>query len=357
LSQGESQFTVADLDYDLPPERIAQFPLPRREDSRMLIVNRKTGAIRDSFVRNLPELLNPKDLVVLNDTRVLPARFTATRATGGLIEGLFLQEDQPGTWRVMLERSRRLKIGEILKVGESASTLSMTLIDSLGEGHWQVQLTSRESPEIVLSRVGQTPLPPYIRRGAVNSATDSVDRERYQTVYARIPGAVAAPTAGLHLTQETLDSLRDKRVEVATVTLHVGAGTFKPILSDTLADHVMHSEEYQMPEGSVTAWNTCRNQGGRVTAVGTTVVRVLETVFGGERRDLNALRGSTNIFMYPPYRFEAVDMLLTNFHLPRSTLLSLVMAFAGVELTRRAYVHAIEKEYRFYSYGDAMFIE
>jgi S-adenosylmethionine:tRNA ribosyltransferase-isomerase len=186
---------------------------------------------------------------------------------------------------------------------------------------------------------------------------ESLDRERYQTVYARNPGAVAAPTAGLHLTQATLDSFRDKHIDVAYVTLHVGAGTFKPISSDTLADHVMHSERFEMPESSVAAWNKCRKQGGRVVAVGTTVVRVLETVFGEERRDLKALRGDTNIFLYPPYRFEAVDALLTNFHLPRSTLLALVMAFAGVELTRRAYAHAIENEYRFYSYGDAMFIE
>lgn len=349
------EFSLADLEYNLPEELIAQQPPARRDDARLLMIDRKTGTLRDSFICDLPESLNPADLLILNDTRVIPARFVARRISGGRMEGLFVSEISHGLWSVMLERSRRLRVGEQLIAGESPSELRITLLESFGEGHWKVQVDSAESPFGLLSRIGQTPLPPYIHRSASNAATDITDRERYQTVYASKPGAVAAPTAGLHLTREILDRIHNRGVEASFVTLHVGVGTFKPISVEHISAHKMHGESYDVPAATADARQRCIERGGRVVAVGTTVFRVLESVFG-QACGTGKLYGTTNIFIYPPHRPSAVDVLLTNFHLPRSTLLALVMAFAGVDLTRRAYQHAIAARYRFYSYGDAMLI-
>lgn len=348
--------TRSDLEYDLPPALVAQSPPPRRDDARMLVVSRESRSLQDSSVRHLVERLRHGDLLVLNDTRVLPARFTALRRTGGRVDGLFLEEISPGHWIVMLEGSRRLRPGETVCLKKGSDALEIRLGERLGEGRWRVEAASHEAASTVLERLGRPPLPPYIGRKESGDETESEDRERYQTVYARSPGAVAAPTAGLHLTKETLDALAQRDVKIGYVTLHVGAGTFKPVEAEDLTAHAMHSESYHLPDETVAAWRECRSRGGRVVAVGTTVVRVLESVLG-ERMDAGVRRGSTRLFIYPPYRITTVDALLTNFHLPSSTLLALVMAFAGVEPTRQAYQHAIQQRYRFYSYGDAMLIE
>ena len=354
-----ASFATSDLDYELPPSFIAQQPAARRDDARLLVVDRATGNVRDDHIAELPRLLRPGDLLVLNDTKVLAAKFTARRATGGAIPGLFVAVEEAGRWRVMLQGSRRLHVGERLTVATTTGDpVALTLEEDFGEGQWRVHVTPGGTPEETLDRIGQTPLPPYIRRGTDAPMTDAEDRTRYQTVYARRPGAIAAPTAGLHLTDPLLQRIREAGVETAFVTLHVGVGTFKPIAVDDLSRHDMHAERYELPEQVADAVRACRRRNGRVVAVGTTSVRVLESAASEsiEDRVVELQRGSTNLLIYPPYRFRVVDALLTNFHLPRSTLLALVMAFAGMDLTRRAYQHAIDVRYRFYSYGDAMLI-
>ena len=242
-------------------------------------------------------------------------------------------------------------------MGDAAGLL---LISNLGEGEWRTAIEPREPAEVVLGRIGRTPLPPYIARSEAD--VDGLDQERYQTVFARKPGAIAAPTAGLHMTQDMLDHLRNRGVNIAFVTLHVGLGTFKPITATCLSEHVMHSEAYEVPAETIAAVASCKSHGGRVVAVGTTTVRVLESVardhagFEGIRNPGESLRGSTDLFIYPPYQFLSIDAMLTNFHLPRSTLLAMVMAFGGMEQIRITYAHAIKQKYRFYSYGDAMLI-
>lgn len=353
-----TKFPIEELDYVLPAELIAQSPPARREDARLLVVDRAADTIRDRTIVDLPDLLRPGDLLVLNDTKVLPAKFSARRETGGAVPGLFVEEESPGRWRVLLEGSKRLRNGEILAMDSlSGPPVSMKLLTSHDGGEWLVQVSASGTVEEILNRVGQTPLPPYIHRGVGNRNADSMDRERYQTVYAQRPGAVAAPTAGLHLTEPLLDRLRAVGVNVAFVTLHVGLGTFKPIIADDLSKHVMHAERYDLPTETAEAVNACRGRGGRVVAVGTTTVRVLESSAAFcDSRTIHPGGGSTALLIYPPYEFGVVDVLLTNFHLPKSTLLALVMAFAGVERTRRAYAHAIVQRYRFYSFGDAMLI-
>lgn len=367
------RFSIADLDYDLPPERIAQQPAPERDAARLLVLDRASESLLDLGIRDLPDLLRPTDLLVLNDTKVLPARFHTRRRSGGVVSGLFVREESLGVWHVLLEGSRRLKHEESLRVEcgrECAVELCIT--ERLGDGLWRVtvegdcggQPAAGVPAADVLARIGETPLPPYIRRPATDPVTcdrsatgDGVDRDRYQTVYARQAGAVAAPTAGLHFTEALLERLRGRGVETSWITLHVGPGTFKPISADDLGQHAMHSEWYQLPAATAAAIAACRARRGRVVAVGTTSVRVLETCAEAlVQPEPKEQSGETDIFIYPPYRFRAVDGLLTNFHLPRSTLLALVMAFAGTARIREAYAHAMEEGYRFYSYGDAMLI-
>ena len=359
-NDAHSAFRLSDLEYELPEEFIAQRPLPRRDASRMLTLDRTTGQIRDAAITDLPDLLQPDDLLVFNDTRVLPAKFTAVRKTGGKVRGLFIEEDQPGVWRVMFEGSRRLRVGESLTVGTSQGiNARLILEESCGQGYWWVKVDASGTLEEVLERIGETPLPPYIHRKTDGSHVDAEDRSRYQTVYAKRPGAIAAPTAGLHLTEALLDRIRAGGVETTFVTLHVGVGTFKPISAKDVSQHVMHAEWYELSRETADAVGACRERGGRVVAVGTTTVRVLESAatWCTEDRLVRPRSGTTDLFIHPPYRFRVVDALLTNFHLPLSTLLALVMAFAGVDNIRRAYRHAIEQRYRFYSYGDAMFIQ
>jgi S-adenosylmethionine:tRNA ribosyltransferase-isomerase len=364
---GPEPFALSDLHYHLPEELIARTPAPRRDAARMLRVDRETDALSHHTVADLPNLLEPGDLLVLNNTRVIPARFTARRATGGIVRGLFLDEPQKGVWHVMLEGSRRLRVPEQLTAG-SKDLVRMELAERRDEGHWLVRIDGDEPAAHILDRIGETPLPPYIGRKSDQPDPDSTDRDRYQTVYATNPGAVAAPTAGLHFTQELLSTIQQRGIETTFLTLHVGLGTFKPITANRLADHRMHREWFDLPKSATDAINACRARGGRIVAVGTTSVRVLETAAQDHAASISAPAASTpspllepccgwtDMFIYPPYRFAVVDALLTNFHLPRSTLLALVMAFAGTSLTRRSYEHAIADRYRFYSYGDAMLI-
>lgn len=336
------------LDYDLPPRLIAQHPSAERDRSRLLLVRRAEQGFSHHVFHELPELLNQADLLVLNDTRVLPARLLGRRErTEGKWEGLFLGTRPDGCWEVLCQTRGRLVEGEFVVVEPGGLRLELV---GRRKGHWLARPGDAGSAVELLWRYGQTPLPPYIRKGRAEPA----DRERYQTVYARPAGSVAAPTAGLHFTPCLLERLEQGGIQRAFVTLHVGLGTFQPIQAEKIEEHRMHAEWCELPAATVGAIAACRARGGRVVAVGTTSVRVLETVAASG--PLRPWSGETELFIYPPYRFGVVDALLTNFHLPRSTLLLLVAAFAGVELTRQAYKTAVEQKYRFFSYGDAMLI-
>jgi S-adenosylmethionine:tRNA ribosyltransferase-isomerase len=337
------------LDYDLPETLIAQEPTPERDRSRLMVVRRAEGTIEHHLFTDLSDLLTPGDLLVLNDTRVIPARLIGRRArTGGKWEGLFLRETPDGLWELMCQTRGRLTEGEIVVVEPGG--LQLTLVCRTPERRWLAR-PQQTAPALDLLRLyGQVPLPPYVRKG--RAAADDV--ERYQTVYACQPGAVAAPTAGLHFTPRVFERLDERGISRAFVTLHVGEGTFAPIKVDDVTRHPMHREWGEMPAATAEAIAACRSRGGRVAAVGTTSVRVLETVVA--TGIIRPWSGETELFIYPPYQFGAVDVLVTNFHLPRTSLLCLVSAFAGVELIRRAYLTAIAEGYRFYSYGDAMLI-
>jgi S-adenosylmethionine:tRNA ribosyltransferase-isomerase len=340
-------------EYDLPPELIAQSPAERREDSRLLVMNRVTGNVSHRRFSELPGLLHSGDLLVLNNTRVVPARLIGFRkATGGKWEGLFLKAEPSGEWRLIGQTRGTLKPGELLVIpsADQKPPLELELIDRHAGGEWTARCLSKEGVWEVLSQYGRPPLPPYIER----DSDEPTDIERYQTVFASQPGAVAAPTAGLHFTPELLQACRDRGVQTAFVTLHVGLGTFRPVAVDDLSQHVMHDEWAELSEPTAVAVRETRARGGRVIAVGTTSVRTLESA--SSSGEVQAWSGETNLFIRPPYRFRSVDGLITNFHLPRSTLLMLVSAFAGREPVLHAYAEAITQRYRFFSYGDAMFL-
>ncbi len=336
------------LDYDLPPGLIAQTPLAERDQSRLLVVRRQDGTLAHHTFADLPDLLDPKDLLVLNDTRVLPARLRGRRQrTGGKWEGLFLRRMPDGVWEMLSKTRGRLFRGEIINI---VGGLAIRPILQLEPGRWLMMPESDEPFVDLLNRIGEVPLPCYIRQGLAEEG----DREKYQTVFARHAGAVAAPTAGLHFTPRVFERLQQRGIGWTFVTLHVGAGTFQPIKVEDVSRHKMHAEWGHLTAESARAIEACKQGGGRVVAVGTTAVRVLETVAGSG--PLREWSGETELFIHPPYAFRTVDALVTNFHLPRSTLLLLVEAFAGVDLLRRTYTTAVEVEYRFYSYGDAMLI-
>jgi S-adenosylmethionine:tRNA ribosyltransferase-isomerase len=345
---------ISQYDYELPKRLIAQHPLQRRSDARLLVVDRARASLEHHHIRDLAGLLRAGDCLVINDTRVVPARLVGFRAsTGGRWEGLFLSADEQGNWRLLAKTRGKLQPGEDIALANEQlqEAFRLRLVLKEPDGSWIARPDACGEALALLDRVGRVPLPPYIRGGEMVAA----DRERYQTVYADQPGSVAAPTAGLHFTPELLARLEAAGVSTARVTLHVGLDTFRPVTSETLAAHPMHSEWCRIGLEAVATIARAKAAGGRTVAVGTTSVRVLEAAAGSG--GLAPFCGPTDLFIRPPYAFRAVDALLTNFHLPRTTLLVLVRAFGGDELVRRAYDEAIREEYRFYSYGDAMLIE
>ena len=341
---------VADFDFELPESAIAQEPVAPRDASRLLVAGR-SGAPTHRAFSDLPDLLNPDDLVVVNDTRVLPARVEARRPSGGRVGLLLLDPAGGDDWWCLLKASRKPVEGERLDAGEGLE------IEVRGRDaeRFRVRLRAPDGrPLERLERIGRMPLPPYIRR-VEGDPRDGSDRDRYQTVYARAPGAVAAPTAGLHFTPGLLDRLASRGVRVAPLTLHVGLGTFRPVRSGRVEDHEMHAERFDVPEATASAIAETRRRNGRVVAVGTTVVRTLEDRATGAGQ-VEPGAGTCALFITPGYRFRVVDAVVTNFHLPRSTLLMLVSAFAGRERVLDLYRVALDAGYRFYSYGDAMFL-
>jgi S-adenosylmethionine:tRNA ribosyltransferase-isomerase len=333
----------SDFRYELPAELIAQVPLPQRRASRLLVLDGATGAVDDRMFADLPELLRAGDLLVFNDTRVLPARVIGRKPTGGRVELLLERLLGPRSALVHLHASHKPAPGSDVELPGGARARI---------GARRAELTEIELDRDVvpfLEAHGQTPLPPYISR-----APDAADRERYQTVFARVPGAVAAPTAGLHFDMAVLDALAARGVDRAFLTLHVGAGTFAPVRTERVEDHELHAEWLEVPKDTCAAVERCRQRGGRVVAVGTTSVRALETAARGGK--LTPISGDSRLYIYPGYRFRVVDAMVTNFHLPESSLLMLVSAFAGREQTLAAYRHAVAQRYRFFSYGDAMLV-
>lgn len=342
-------------DYSLPEELIARHPPPHREDARLLVLHRAEQRIEHSAIQALPDYLRSGDCLVFNDTRVVPARLHGIRAaTGGRWEGLFVKALDEHHWKLIGKTRGKLTPGESILVTPGSdptlAPLQLTLLQRDDQGEWTVELPPQSSGINLLDQYGEVPLPHYIQRE--NPTAQDVDR--YQTVYAQHPGAVAAPTAGLHFTPELIERCERRGVQTARVTLHVGIGTFRPISVDRLDDHQMHSEWCRLPGETAQRLLETRSQGGRVVAVGTTSTRTLESVAASG--PLREWEGETNLFIRPPYQFKSVDVLLTNFHLPKSTLLVLLSTFAGRELVLQAYAEAVRHRYRFFSYGDAMLV-
>jgi S-adenosylmethionine:tRNA ribosyltransferase-isomerase len=378
---------TADFDFNLPPELVAQAPAPRRDESRLLVLHRDSGKIEHRQFRSLLEYLRPGDVLVLNNSRVIPARLRGVNAhTGGQFEILLLEENAVNDWWVMLRPGKRARVGTQIIFRDAQGRrgdVHATVLDKNDEGHRRLRFSGTQNISEALDRLGEVPLPPYIRRstsvseGRVAQVPDPTgknatratrpteacdDRERYQTVFADPAGSVAAPTAGLHFTEALLDEIRSRGAHVCFLTLHVGLGTFAPVKTEIIASHKMHEERYALSEATVRIINDARRGGRRIIAVGTTTVRVLESVAAANQGRLVGGAGRTRIFIHPPREFKIVDALLTNFHLPRSTLLMLVSAFAapgetrGREVILSAYAEAIRQRYRFFSYGDAMLI-
>jgi len=338
---------LKDFYYDLPKELIAQSPLEKRDMSRLLLLDRKTGITKHLHFRDIVNYINPGDCLVINNTRVIPARLLGIREdTGGKIEFVLLKKHDTDIWEVMLKPGKRAKIGTRFVFGDNL--LKAEILKIVEGGNRLVKFTYDGIFEEVLDRIGIIPLPPYI--------TEKLsDRERYQTVYSKYNGSAAAPTAGLHFTEELINELKNKGIRFAELTLHVGIGTFRPVKTENIEEHKMHSEYFKIGKEACDIINETRSNNRRVIAVGTTSCRVLESV-ADENGFVEPAEGETDIFIYPGYRFRAIEGLITNFHLPESTLLMLVCAFAGRENVLNAYKEAIEQKYRFYSFGDAMFI-
>jgi S-adenosylmethionine:tRNA ribosyltransferase-isomerase len=340
---------TSDFDYELPRELIAQYPAERRDESRLLVVRRRGGPVEHRGFPDVLGYLRAGDLLVLNESRVIPARLRgAKRGSGGRVEVFLLRELRPGRWETLVKPGARIGEGAVLEFG--GGELEARVMGVLPAGKREVEFSADGDLASVLERLGQVPLPPYIER-----EPDESDRERYQTVYATVPGAVAAPTAGLHFTESLLDRAGANGIGIARVVLHVGLGTFRPVVVEEPGEHEMEEERYDVSPEAADAINRTRAAGGRIVAVGTTSVRVLESVADAAGR-MRAGAGVTRLFIRPPHEFRCTDALITNFHLPRSTLLMLVSAFAGRENVLAAYREAVRARYRFYSYGDAMLI-
>lgn len=337
------------FDFDLPEELIAQTPLEDRESSRLMVVDKKTGELTHTHFRSILNYLHEGDCIVLNDTRVLPARLYGVKAdTGAKVEVLLLKQKDGDTWETLVKPAKRVKEGTVLTFGDGRLKATCSAIGDHGgrmlDFHYEGIFYE------VLDTLGEMPLPPYIHE-------QLDDKERYQTVYAKHRGSAAAPTAGLHFTEELLEEIRNKGIHIAFITLHVGLGTFRPVSSDTIEGHDMHSEFYQMSDETANLLNAVKAKGGRIFSVGTTSTRTLETIVKKNNGTFVESSGWTNIFIYPGYEYEAIDGLITNFHLPKSTLIMLVSALAGRENILRAYNEAVKERYRFFSFGDAMLIK
>ena len=340
------QFKKSDFYYDLPEELIAQTPATPRDSSRLLVYNRETKTVEHKIFRDISEYLHKGDVLVVNNTRVLPARLYAHTQNGGAVEVLLLKRLEKDKWEVLVKPGKKCKIGTSLTVCDE---LSLTVTGITDSGERIIEFHYDGVFEEILDKVGNMPLPPYIKKKLE-------DKGRYQTVYAKTDGSAAAPTAGLHFTPELIQAVKDKGVEIAEVLLHVGLGTFRPVKEDIITDHKMHSEYYEVGEEAANIINRAKAEGRRIIAVGTTSVRTLESV-ADENGLLKPCKGNTEIFIYPPYKFKCVDALITNFHLPESTLIMLVAAMTGREEILSVYNTAVNEQYRFFSFGDAMFIK
>lgn len=362
---------LSEFDYELPEELIAQLPADKRENSRMLVLNRDRHSISHKHFYDIVDLIEPDSLLVLNNTKVLPARLYGTKETGAKIEIFLLKQatnapchlmesarsggglNVEAYWQVLIKPSKRVKAGTVIKVSDE---LSVEVLERLEEdGEWLVKLIYEGNLLEVLHRNGNIPLPPYIERKLQTDEIKKLDFERYQTVYAKDEGSVAAPTAGLHFTKDILQKLKDKGVEIAYVTLNVGLGTFRPVKCENILEHKMHSETFEISSEAAEAVNRAKAEGRKIIAVGTTTVRTLETAYQ-QFGKICECHSSSELFIYPPYEFKVIDNLITNFHLPKSTLLMLVSALAGRDFIFEAYREAIENKYRFFSYGDCMYI-
>ena len=344
--QEKVQYKKSDFYYDLPEERIAQTPAEPRDSSRLLVYDRETKSIENKIFRDVAEYLQKGDVLVVNNTKVIPARMYALTPHGGVVEVLLLKRHELNTWEVLMRPGKKGKIGVKMTIGDE---LSFVVKDITETGERIVEFSYEGAFEDVLSRVGTMPLPPYIREKLENQA-------RYNTVYSKVDGSAAAPTAGLHFTDRLLQQLKEKGVEIAEVLLHVGLGTFRPVSEEIITDHKMHSEYYEIKDEAAEIINRAKREGRRVIAVGTTSVRTLESV-ADEQGMVKACSGNTEIFLYPPYKMKCVDALITNFHLPESTLIMLVACLTGREEILDVYKYAVENKYRFFSFGDAMFIK
>lgn len=349
---------LSEYDYDLPEELIAQMPADKRENSKMMVLNRKDRTISHKHFYDIVDLIEPNTLLVMNNTKVLPARLIGHKDTGAKIEVFLLKSVENSEngcfWDVLIKPSKRVKPDTVIKISDELSVKALKRLEENGE--WLVELIYEgENVLDVLHRNGQIPLPPYIERKIPNEDLKKLDFERYQTVYAKDEGSVAAPTAGLHFTKEILEKLQDKGVELAYVTLNVGLGTFRPVQCENVLEHKMHSETFEISEKASEQINRAKREGRKIVAVGTTTVRTLETAYQ-KFGCIKPCHDHSELFIYPPFEFKVIDNLTTNFHLPKSTLLMLVSALAGKDFIFEAYKEAIENNYRFFSYGDCMYI-
>ena len=344
----EKHLTTEDFDYDLPHELIAQTPLKERDQSRLLVLDTKTGEYQDDYFYNVIDRLNPGDALVMNDSRVMPARLYGVKPeTGGHVEVLLLNNTDGDNWETLVKPAKRAKVGTEISFGDGKLTATVT--EELEHGGRMIEFHYNGIFMEILDQLGEMPLPPYIKEKLD-------DPEMYQTVYSREIGSAAAPTAGLHFTKELLKKIEDKGVKLVYLTLHVGLGTFRPVSEENIEDHKMHSEFYRLTEDAAKTLNEVKANGGRIVATGTTSIRTLETIGTKFNGEIRADSGWTDIFIKPGYKWQVVDAFITNFHLPKSTLVMLVASFTGRENILNAYRHAVSEKYRFFSFGDAMFI-
>lgn len=345
---------LSDFDYELPQELIAQMPADKRQNSKMLVLDKTNNTIEHKHFFDIVDYIDKNSILVLNNTKVLPARLYGKKDTGGKIEVFLLEGVRGKIWNALIKPSKRVKPDTIIKISDELSVRAIERLEEAGE--WLVELIYEGNLFDILHKVGNIPLPPYIERKIQAEELKQFDMERYQTVYAKDEGSVAAPTAGLHFTKEILDKLKAKGVEIVYVTLNVGLGTFRPVKCENVLDHKMHSETFEITQDAADKINKAKSEGKKLIAVGTTTVRTLETAYQ-KYGCIKACHDHSELFIYPPYEFKVVDKLITNFHLPKSTLLMLVSALAGKEFIFKAYMEAIENKYRFFSYGDCMFIK